>query len=234
MKANRYTIEPGANLYGANLYGANLQGADLQGADLRRAYLEGANLRYANLRYADLEGANLSGADLQGAILEGAYLRGADLRNANLRVASLRGADLQGADLQGAILEGAYLRDAYLRNANLQGANLRGAELNPERCPCTGSFRAWKQVNDGRNIRVIEVEVPADARRTNGIGSYKCRAEYVRVITPDVDLLHRHRHDGGKTRYATGEVVRANHYCDDRRLECAPGIYFYLTKAECS
>ena len=66
MKANGYTIKPGAYLWGANLWGADLRGANLRGADLRGAYLRDAYLRDANFRHADFRGANLRGADLRG------------------------------------------------------------------------------------------------------------------------------------------------------------------------
>ena len=171
------------------------------------------NLRYADLRYADLQGVDLQGADL----------RYADLRSANLR-----SADLQGAYLQGANLRSADLRSANLRNVNLQGADLRSADLPPSTVPSHGQFDAWKKSNG----RVIRVRILEDTPRVAAVGSRKCRAERVTVISEDVGWNHRHVHDNGSTRYDTGEEVIAHEWCDDVRIECAPGIYFFMTKEE--
>ena len=132
--------------------GANLRGADLWGANLRDANLWGANLRDANLRDANLSGADLSGADLGYAYLWGANLGGADLRHADLGYANLRGANLRGADLSGAKNFKAHL-----------------FQIVPE----TGSFTGWKK---GENGHLIKLEIPAEAKRHNAIGSRKCRA----------------------------------------------------------
>ena len=226
-----------ADLRGADLRGAYLRGAYLEGADLRGAYLEGADLRGADLRGAylrgaDLRGAYLEGADLRGAYLRGAYLEGADLRGAYLEGADLRGAYLEGADLRGAYLEGADLRGADLRGAYLEGADLEGADLTDcqlpdfQICPQVGSFYAWKKTNKG----VIKILVPAKAKRTNSLIGRKCRAEYVKVISgegcggqgPNYSSLT----------YNKGEIIKADKFDSDIRIECTHGIHFFMTKEE--
>ena len=181
-----------------------------------------------------------SAADVRAAVVE-AVKRGADLGSADLRSADLRGADLGGAYLRGADLRGAYLRGAYLGGAYLRGADLRGADLgganNAEYalaqtiiCP-EGNLIGWKKCQGGR---LVKLGIPADAKRSNGFGR-KCRAEYARVL----EILHgdtnvdeaRSQHDS-EFIYRVGETVRPDSFDEDRWNQCAPGIHFYITRAE--
>ena len=219
MIVNGYKIKSGANLIDANL---------------RHANLSGANLRGASLSGADLSGANLSGADLSGANLRGASLRGANLRYANLRYAALIDADLIDADLRHANLRYAGLRhsnlryagliDANLRGANLSGANLRGARLTPFQIPQSGSLRVWKKVQGS----VVELEIPAGAKRTAVPTDRKCRAEYAKVLWIEGDKSVEAR---GLV-YCVGETVYPDRYNDDIREVCTNGIHFFLTREE--
>jgi hypothetical protein len=218
---------------------AYLRGADLRGADLSRAYLRGAYLRWAYLRGADLRGADLSRADLSWADLSGADLSRADLRGADLRGADLSGADLSGADLSGADLSGAYLRGADLSGADLRGADLRraylrGADLSgattddktrwPHFQLPQGELVAWKRVGG----KIVQLRIPAEAKRTASLVGRKCRAEYAVVV--DIE--------GGEPvstrglRYSEGETVRPDIYDDDPKVECTHGIHFFATRAE--
>jgi hypothetical protein len=206
----------------ANLYGANLKGANLEGANLR-----GANLRGANLECANLKGANLEGANLRGANLRGANLRGANLECANLECANLECANLYGANLKGANLIGANLYGANLKGANLYGAkhdektNWPHFQLPPEK----GAFIAYKKITSG----VIEIQIPAKAKRTSSLVGRKCRAEYVKVLTKGVKAAGKH---DNKTMYETGKITRADKWDDDIRVECTHGIHFFMTKRE--
>jgi uncharacterized protein YjbI with pentapeptide repeats len=182
-----------------------------------KAYLYGANLRGANLRGAYLEGANLIGAYLEGAYLGGAYLEGANLM----------GAYLEGAYLGGANLRGAYLYGAYLGGANLEGAKHDEKtkwphfQLPPEK----GAFIAYKKITSG----VIEIQIPAKAKRTSSLVGRKCRAEYVKVLTKGVKAVGDH---DNKTMYETGKITRADKWDDDIRVECTHGIHFFMTRKE--
>jgi hypothetical protein len=161
-------------------------------------------------------------------------LQCADLRGADLRGADLRGADLQCADLRGANLSDADLSDADLRGADLRGANLNGvvgAEIAIARTrilPSEGDVIGWKKCRDGV---IVKLRVPATAKRSHAFGR-KCRAEYVEVldvIGAYVGVTDRH---GPRTMYCAGETVRADSWCDDWTQECAPGIHFFITRAE--
>ena len=164
-----------------------------------------ANLSRADLRGADLRWANLSGANLSGANLSGANLRGANLRGADLSRADLRWANLSGANLSG---------------ANLRGANLSHYQI----CPEEGDFIAWKSL---ANDVVCKLLIPADAKRTSSLIGRKCRAEKVVVIEGEGYDKHT-----GYLYYAPGEIVIADSYNDDIRLECTHGIHFFITKRE--
>jgi hypothetical protein len=183
--------------------------------------------------------ACLLAAFASGAILRGADLYGADLRGADLYGANLRGANLYGANLRGANLYGADLRGADLGGADLYGANLRGANLGekPEQqlwfvqtriLPSDGDFVGWKKC---RNDVIVKLRIPADAKRSHAFGR-KCRAEFaevLEVIGAEVGTTSAH---GPKTEYRVGEIVRPNSFDENWMEECAPGIHFFITRAE--
>ena len=200
---------------------------------LRGAVIE-ATKKHIDLTGADLTGAYLTGAYLRGAYLTGAYLTGAYLTGAYLTGADLRGADLTGADLTGVDLTGVDLRGVDLRGADLTGAYLRGA-INGELAAAMtvvagqGELRAWKKIREG----VIELRIPAEAKRSNATGR-KCRAEFAVVVSlPDGIEVGHSLHDG-RFEYRVGQTVRPTNadWCDDRWRECAPGIHFYITREE--
>ena len=151
-------------------------------------------------------------------------LSGADLREANLREANLRGANLYGANLYGANLRGADLSGANLSGADLREANLYGADLPPFQIPQEGDLTVFKQVRDGS---VIKLRIPGTARRTASLVGRKCRAEFAWVVEGSGVSKHN-----PEVLYIEDEIVRPDSYCDDVRLECAPGIHFFLTRQE--
>jgi uncharacterized protein YjbI with pentapeptide repeats len=199
---------------------------------LEKAAQSRTNLSGADLSGADLIGANLIGTNLSGADLIGAYLSGADLISANLSGADLSGADLSGANLSGADLSGANLSGANLSGANLSGANLSGAVGVELAIACTrilpdGDLIGWKKCQGGV---IVQLRIPADAKRSHAFGR-KCRAEFadvLQVIGAEVGIA---RYDG-KTQYIAGNRVTPDSFSDDWQTECAPGIHFFITRAE--
>ena len=156
--------------------------------------------------------------------------------------ANLRGANLEGANLRGANLEG-----ANLRGANLEGANLRGA-LNASLvfaqtcvCPQKGAFIGFKKAyyGDCGDPCIVELEIPADAKRSNASGR-KCRASKARVV--EITDLEGNPIDGAKRvfsghdnsfTYSNGVTVEPTEpFEEDRWDECAPGIHFFITREE--
>lgn len=200
-------------------------------------------LRGAYLRGADLAGVCLRNANLSNATLCYSDLRGADLNFANLYHANLRGANLYGADLRGADLRHSDLRGANLRNANLRGAD--GADLIIARTsiiPDEGDIIGWKKayVDDTMPPRpvIVKLLIPADAQRSNSTGR-KCRASKARVLDlqdkqgnslpPDTTAYSSHDPD---FTYKKGETVHVEDFDTNRWNECAPGIHFFITRAE--
>ena len=240
MNANGYKIAAKANLRWADLRGADLRGADLSWADLSGADLSEANLRGADLRGADLRGTNLSEADLSWANLRGADLRGtnlseADLSGANLRTANLRGANLSEANLSEANLSEANLRGADLRGATLSWADLRGADLHEAKnvplLPETiivpeGTLRVYKKVSNG----IAVLQIPEHALRSNAT-TRKCRASEAIVLECPSGAHSKH---DPTFKYNVGETIRpiGAEFDTNRWNECAPGIHFFLTRAE--
>ena len=203
----------------------NLRGAYLRGADLRGAYLSDANLSDAYLSDANLSDANLSDANLRGAYLRGAYLRGANLSDTYLSDADLSDTYLSGANLRGAYLIGAYLSDANLSDANLRDTTLPHFLIVPEE----GSFYAYKRTSLG----VIKVQIPAKAKRTNSLVGRKCRAEYVKVVSGEGLGGTSPTQSGSQClTYSKGDIIKADKYDDDIRVECTGGIHFFMTKRE--
>jgi len=151
----------------------------------------------------------------------------ADLRRANLRRANLREANLYGANLYGANLYGANLREADLYVANLYGANLREADLPPFQLPPeVGGFYAFKKTTKG----VIKIYVPADAKRTSSLIGRKCRASHVKVVSGPGVGAPGTNYSGPA--YNKGEVVAADSFNGDIRIECTNGIHFFMTEQE--
>ena len=210
-----------ADLSRANLSGANLSGANLSGADLPRANLSGANLSGANLSRANLSGANLSGADLSRA----------DLSRANLSGANLSGADLSGANLSRADLSGANLSGADLSRADLSRA--KNIPYIPMACPDSGAFTAWKKAMG----KIVKLLVPEDAKRSSAT-ERKCRCDKAVVLAienidgTDSGLSSVASGYDPKFLYTVNETVTVPNFCEDRFLECAAGIHFFINRQE--
>ena len=161
--------------------------------------------------YSDLRSSVVSlvksGANLSRADLSGANLYGADLSRADLSRADLSGADLSGADLS---------------VANNAGLVIARTLIVPD-----GDLRVWKKCS---NDVLVHLLIPSDARRSNATGR-KCRAEFadvLEVVGADVGVS---LHDG-KTQYKKGERVACDKWEENRFIECAGGIHFYLTREE--
>nr|DAZ32002.1 MAG TPA: pentapeptide repeat protein [Caudoviricetes sp.] len=177
------------------------------------------------------ERANLRNADLRNA-----DLRNADLRNANLRNADLRNADLWDADLRNADLRNANLRNADLRNADLRNADLWGAYHDsstaflPIQCPEEGSFIAYKKAKG----LVVKLLIPDDAKRSSAT-SRKCRCDKAKVLeimqpdkTPSNITSVPSNYDPDFV-YEVGKTVMVSDFEEDRFVECAAGIHFFIT-----
>lgn len=120
--------------------------------------------------------------------------------------------------------------------AVLSGADLRKAvdlTFVPMACPDTGSFVGWKKAQG----RIVKLLIPEDARRSSAT-SRKCRcdkAEVLEIQKPDgspsdMDAVCSDYSDSFV--YKVGETVTEPGFCEDRFIECAPGIHFFINRQE--
>ena len=167
---------------------------------------------------------------------ERANLRNANLRNADLRNANLRNANLRNADLRNANLRNANLRNANLRNADLWDADLWDAYHDsstaflPIQCPEEGSFIAYKKAKG----LVVKLLIPDDAKRSSAT-SRKCRCDKAKVLeimqpdkTPSNITSVPSNYDPDFV-YEVGKTVMVSDFEEDRFVECAAGIHFFIT-----
>ena len=151
---------------------------------------------------------------------------GEEGKRANLAGANLADANLMRANLARAYLTGAYLAGAYLARAYLPPLAVQLPD---------GEFTAWKRV---RGDVILELRIPADARRTASLVGRKCRADAARVVSashPDGTA-----HAGVRFvslysetfAYVVGEVVTEPWYDGDIRGECTAGVHFFATRDE--
>ena len=130
----------------------------------------------------------------------------------------------------------ANLFRADLSGANLFGANLFGAKnvpFIPMACPDTGSFIGWKKC---RNGRIVELEIPDDARRSSATGR-KCRCDKavvksIKSIDGKEEYTEAFSDYNPGFCYEVGKEVSEPNFCEDRFVECAPGIHFFINGQE--
>ena len=137
----------------------------------------------------------------------------------------------------GAVLltaEAATVREA-MEAACRSGANLIGAigidliiartRILPE-----GRLIGWKKCADGVIVKLV---IPEDSKRSHAFGR-KCRAEFAEVLEIiGSNEARSHTSDFPAVIYRVGETVRpANGWGEDWRVECAPGIHFFVTEQE--
>lgn len=116
----------------------------------------------------------------------------------------------------------------------------------PMVCPDEGEFigykKAWAVDNDLSYAVIITLRIPADARRSSGLGR-KCRCDKATVVKmewlhPEAHPLHpnvpmaRSIHDEHFI-YTEGKLVEPrNGFCEDRWDVCSKGIHFFMNKQE--
>lgn len=185
---------------------------------------------------ANLSGVDLSGVDLSGKNLAFVCLNGANLMNADMTGTCLIGAMLVAACLVNTNLTGADLSRADLSRANLSGAKLIWAKNTPYvpmACPDNGSFTGWKKARG----YIVKLLIPGDAKRSSSSGR-KCRCDKAIVLEiqnpdgtkADVDVVTSDRDE--EFLYRVGETVSVPDFCEDRFLECAAGIHFFINRQE--
>lgn len=201
----------------------------------------------------DLSGIDLSGENLSNLNLSNVIFRNANLSGAIIKNSSLNGADLSGANLSYAVFIGSPLCSANLSKANLEGALFYNTDLEPvlidmptmnkyfpSICPSEGEFIGWKKAFIAENFTtihqvIVKLLIPKDARRSSAFGR-KCRCDKAKVLS--IETLDDFHTDFAFSsynwafKYELGKEVSVDNFDEDRRLECAPGIHFFMTREE--
>ena len=240
-----------ADLSYSNLSYSNLSKCDLRGSNLSGSNLRGSNLSYSNLSKCDLSkcdlrDCDLSECDLRGSDLSDSNLRGSNLRDSDLSDSDLRGSNLRGSNLRGSNLSDSDLRDSDLRGSNLRGSNLRGSNLRGSnlnnvyydgttsflalQCPEEESFIGYKKASN----YIIKLEITEDAKRSSAT-SRKCRCNKALVLgiydinktlLPLTSIASDH---DDNFIYQVGQIVEVKDFNENRWIECASGIHFFIT-----
>ena len=161
---------------------------------------------------------------------ERAILCAADLSDVDLRGADLSYADLSYAFLCGADLHGATVYGTCWHEANLYGAE--NVPYIPMTCPEEGSFIGWKKSRDNS---IIKLRIPEDAKRSSACGR-KCRCDKAEVLSIETwdgrQLRYAESYYSYSFKYEVGKTVYVDYFEDDRWIECAPGIHFFINRQE--
>ncbi len=116
----------------------------------------------------------------------------------------------------------------------------------PMTCPEKGSFVAYKKVLkrpraylSSENEMIAVLEIPADAKRSSGGGTRKCRCDKAKVVCfydchGDVlnEITEGYSAFDRSFVYRVGEYVTEKRFDDDRWETCSRGIHFFINLQE--
>jgi hypothetical protein len=143
-------------------------------------------------------------------------------KRANLHYANFSGANLTEANFSG----------ANLTEANFSGANLTDviADENTKyfnlRCPVEGSFIGYKKCRDSI---IVTLKITEDALRSSA--GDKCRCSKAEVLDIEGAEEAISWYDSNFI-YHKGDIVEVKDFNQNRWIECAPGIHFFMTREE--
>ena len=197
---------------------------DLSGWDL-----SGIDFTLSSFRNVDLSGADLSRATVENVLLDGCSVKGAVFRDADMKTASMRYCDMTGCDIRGADLFGAVLEHAKL-DGIISDEETRWFRMH---CPKEGAILGYKKcVND----RLVQLLIPADAKRTSATLP-SCRCSKAKVLTiKSFDSAEEFDEAWSLVDenfvYHKGEWVEVLDFNEDRWMDSATGIHFWMTREE--
>lgn len=222
--------------FGAEGQKADLSNCDISGLNMSHANLTGGIFINTNMSFVNLSHTNLSHANMVRVILEGADLAFTNLSFANLAMAYLGGAILNTTLFCHSRLTSCEFKDnVYLHEAIFKEVILDKTCVNipslPMACPDTGAFTGWKKCRDRcGNPIIVKLLIPEDAKRTSATGR-KCRCNKAIVLDIEGADVAYSIHDIDFV-YRIGETVEVDNFEEDRFIECAPGIHFFINKQE--
>lgn len=200
-----------------------IQDMDLSGMDL-------SNIDFTCTRFerVGLTGADMDRDNVSRCFFVDCPMRGVKLTNAEASDASFRELDLTGADLSGSSFY--YAAFDYSR---LDGVKTdERTKWFSDAVPKEGAFICWKM---GANGRVIQLLVPAEARRACAT-SEAGRAEYAKVLSvTSVDRSTDYTWDTAMVdhdfMYEVGKYVYTDNGFDEYPwIEDAPGLHFFMDR----
>ena len=89
------------------------------------------------------------------------------------------------------------------------------------------------------NLRVIvKLEIPEEAKRSSATGR-KCRCNKAKVLeiqhvdeNKTCDITEAYADYDNDFKYVVGETVSVDNFEEDRFIECAAGIHFFINRQE--
>lgn len=108
-------------------------------------------------------------------------------------------------------------------------------------CPEQGAFTGYKvgiTISDGGKafiLCLIALYIPEDAKRSSAYGN-KCRCDKAKVL--DIRTFGGQKRDSAVSRYDRSFVYTKNkevsvpNFDENRWIECAPGIHFFMSEKE--
>lgn len=242
------------DLSGMDLRGLNLSNRDLNYMNIRNTDLSGANLSGAycyktEISYCDFSDANCSQTNFCEARLDEVTFSSSLCCEARFCEAQIHRVSFTRANLMGADFYRAEIHDSTFDKAILFGANFSyasNAPYVPMTCPDEGAFIGWKKCRVNARARlgdekillpvIVQLEIPADARRSSAAGR-KCRCDkaIVKSITSvdgqhNIEKAYSLRNEDFV--YEVGKTITVEDFDENRFRECSTGIHFFMNRQE--
>lgn len=181
---------------------------------------------FINMKFVN---TNFKNSSIQDAQLDDCPVKGADFENASLQRTTMRRCDMRGCNCKGTDFHTAVLEYAKLDDIIIDD-NTKWFRLY---CPEEGAFLAYKKcVND----RLVQLLVPADAKRTSGTNS-ACRVSKAKVLTiKSFDYTQEFDEAWSLAAedfvYRRGQMAEVLDFNEDRWFESTTGIHVWMTREE--
>jgi hypothetical protein len=207
--------------------GAGFTGVDFSEVDFRGANFRGTDFSRVDFREVDFRWADFIRVDFSEAGFTGADFRWADFRWADFSRVDFRWADFGGVDFRWVDFGEANFREADFGEANFGEAqwDYTTVGIHPA---AEGSLVGWGK----KQGVIVKMIIPENAKRSCAT-TRKHRAEYAYVLgvyndERQVTVDNR----WGRTTYTPGQIVYCHKWEEDRWIECAGGIHFFLSRKE--
>lgn len=201
------------------------------GASFDRCNFDGSRLTGADFSYAVFTGCSFRQAGLRGACFQQASLQDVDFDAADLVWADLRETSLSKVSFSRARLHAANFVESSLFDVDFQHAAITHSTAGYWPIMPEGEVRAWKKLGCVGMEIIVELLVPAHAKRSSAT-TRKCRVSEALVLSmTDRNGPVKVIYNKGAT-YRVGQTVFPDSWNPDRWRECSHGIHCFLTREE--